>query len=150
MRDTRIRSSIPFLTGKLFRQLARVHGRATKRFDVSAMQANVLAVLWLEGSMTIGELQDTLALGSSTLTGAIDRMEKAGLVRRMPVEGDRRAFRLEPVVWSAKKREGLLGALAETDKACFWTLTQAERAELARLLEKAIAGMGGVDDDAGD
>jgi DNA-binding MarR family transcriptional regulator len=147
-----MRASIPFLVGKLFRQLARVHGRAVKRFEVSAVQANVLAVLWLEGTMTIGELQSTLALGSSTLTGAVDRMESAGLVKRMPVAGDRRAFRLEPAAWPAKKKDGLLEALAQADRACFAELTTAERAELVRLLTKAVGAMEHVeqgDDESG-
>jgi len=46
----------------------------------------VLSVLWLEGPLTIGELQAILALGSSTLTGTIDRMEKAGLVALVGTE----------------------------------------------------------------
>ena len=40
------------------------------------MQAHILATLWIDGTMTIGELQARLMLGSSTLTGAIDRMER--------------------------------------------------------------------------
>lgn len=115
------------------------------------MQANVLSVLWLEGPMTIGELQSTLALGSSTLTGAVDRMEKAGLLKRAAVSGDRRAVRLEPASWPAKKKEQLLTTLTETEKRCFDALTSGERKELVRLLTKAIDSVGRHDDaDADD
>ena len=150
MRDTRLRDSIPNLVGKLFRHLARIHGRAVKPFEISAVQANVLSVLWLEGSMTIGELQSALALGSSTLTGAVDRMEKAGLVKRTAVSGDRRAVRLEPVTWPTKKKEQLIAVLADTEKSCFDSLTAAERRELVRLLGKAIESIARVDDGDGD
>jgi MarR family transcriptional regulator, organic hydroperoxide resistance regulator len=145
MRDNRIRDSIPNLVAKLFRQTARVHGRAVGRFEISAVQANILAVLWLEGSMTIGELQAALALGSSTLTGAVDRMERANLVKRVEVHGDRRAWRLEPAPWPAKKREALIETLAETERRCFVQLTAAERKQLAVLLEKAIASISAID-----
>jgi DNA-binding MarR family transcriptional regulator len=139
-----MREFISHEVGKLFRHIARVHNRTVKRFELSAVQANILAILW-QGSLTIGELQATLALGSSTLTGAIDRMERAGLVRRLPAEGDRRAVRLEPVAWPARRREALLAAVAATEEACYADLTLAERQTLMRLLGKALASIAKVD-----
>jgi hypothetical protein len=84
MRDVRFRESIPNLVGKLFRRMARVHGKAVRPFEISAVQANILAQLWLDGPATMGEVQRKLELGSSTLTGAIDRMEKLALVIGAP------------------------------------------------------------------
>jgi DNA-binding MarR family transcriptional regulator len=146
MRDVRIRDNVPNLVGKLFRQVARVHGRAVRSFEVSAVQANILALLWLEGAMTAGVLQEALALGSSTLTGAIDRMEKSGLVERTAVAGDRRAVLLTPANWPRARKDGLVAALLETEARCFAGLTAAERRELARLLGKAIDSIAEVDD----
>jgi DNA-binding MarR family transcriptional regulator len=146
MRDFRLRDSISNRLGKLFRVMARAHNRALKPHEVSAVQAHILATLWLGGPMTIGELQEKLLLGSSTLTGALDRMEKAGLVRRLPVPGDRRAFRLEPVAWPARRREALLATLFETEARCFSGLSDAERRDLGRLLDKALASIREVDD----
>lgn len=141
---------MPNQLGKLFRVMARIYNRALKPFEISSVQAHILATLWMGGAMTIGELQALLMLGSSTLTGAIDRMERAGLVKRTPVAGDRRAFRLTPVDWPAKKREALLDTLVATEDECFAALSAAERRELSRLLTKAVAGVAGVeDDDAG-
>jgi DNA-binding MarR family transcriptional regulator len=145
MRDIRFRDSLPDLVGKLFRHVARVHNRALKPFELSAVHAHVLAALWLSGPMTMGELQAGLALGSSTATGAIDRMERLGLVRRSDVAGDRRAVRLEPASWTARRREAVLDALAKTEDDAFSGLTRAERRELARLLAKAIESIAQVD-----
>ena len=113
--------------------------------------SHILATLWLRGPLTVGQLQAQLALGSSTLTGAIDRMEKLGLVARKPVPGDRRAFLLAPVEWPVKKREALLTKLEQTESECFAELSAAERRELARLLAKALLSIERVDDvDDGD
>src|ERR1700749_2015543 len=98
-RDSRLRDSVPNQLGKLFRVMARVYNRALVPFEISSVQAHILATLWIEGLMTIGELQARLMLGDSTLTGAVDRMERPDLLKRQPVEGDRRAFRLQPVAW---------------------------------------------------
>jgi DNA-binding MarR family transcriptional regulator len=146
MRDSRLRDSISNRLGKLFRVMARAHNRALKRHEVSAVQAHILATLWLAGPMTIGELQNTLYLGSSTLTGALDRMEKVGLVRRLPVAGDRRAFRLEPVAWPARRKESLLATLNDTEDRCFAGLSDGEQRELSRLLDKALTSIREVDD----
>ena len=141
MRDIRLRDSLPHQLGRLFRQVARVHGRVVKRFEISAVQAHILSVLWLEGPMTMGELQAQLALGSSTLTGAIDRMERTGLVRREADPGDRRAVRLQPASWPARRKDALLEALSEAEESCFQALGAAERRELLRLLGKAGAAL---------
>jgi DNA-binding MarR family transcriptional regulator len=145
MRDVRIRETLSNEVGKLFRHVARMHNRALRPFGISAVQGNILAILWSDGPMTIGALQAELALGSSTLTGAIDRMEKAGLLRRVAVEGDRRAVRLEPVAWPAKRRQALAEAVAATEEACYADLSTAERQALARLLRKAVASIEKVD-----
>jgi DNA-binding MarR family transcriptional regulator len=147
MRDSRLRDSISNKLGKLFRIMARAHNRALKPFEISAVQAHILATLWIAGPLTIGELQTVLALGSSTLTGALDRMEKIALVKRVPVPGDRRAFRLEPANWPARKKEALLETLSATEDRCFDGLTQTERRELVRLLDKGLASISEVDGD---
>jgi DNA-binding MarR family transcriptional regulator len=140
-----MRASISNEVGKLFRRVARVHNRAVKRFELSAVQANILAILWAEGDMTIGEVQAELALGSSTLTGAVDRMERAGLVRRVAVAGDRRAVRLQPVAWSPARRQALADTFAATEEACYGDLAAGERRELLRLLRKALGSIEKVD-----
>jgi DNA-binding MarR family transcriptional regulator len=146
-RDARLRDSIPHRLGKLFRVMARVYNKALVPYEVSSVQAHILATLWLGGPMTIGELQARLMLGSSTLTGAIDRMEKARLVRREAVASDRRASLLVPVEWPEKKRAGLLDTLAGTEDDIFAALSGAERKELARLLGKALERFAGTDDE---
>jgi DNA-binding MarR family transcriptional regulator len=147
MRDSRLRDSISNKLGKLFRVMARAHNKALKPFEISAVQAHIMATLWIAGPLTIGELQSVLALGSSTLTGALDRMEKIALVKRVPVPGDRRAYRLEPANWPAKKKEALLDTLYQTEDRCFAGLTQSERRDLVRLLDKAFSSIAEVDGD---
>jgi DNA-binding MarR family transcriptional regulator len=130
--------------------MARTYNKALVPFEITSVQAHILATLWVYspgGSMTIGELQARLMLGSSTLTGAIDRMERAGLLKRLPVEGDRRAYKLAPVTWSAKKAEALMETLATTEDQVFRGLTATERRTLSTLLAKALAPLAGEDDD---
>jgi DNA-binding MarR family transcriptional regulator len=150
MRDYGFRDSIPHLTSILFRRLARVHGRAVKRFEISSVQANILVTLFLKGSMTVSDLQTRLALGSSTITGALDRMEKQGLVKRQQSTEDKRIVVVTPPAWPARKREALLDTLEATGSECFARLSAAERKQLALLLRKAIGSIAEVDDGGAD
>src|SRR5262245_3000371 len=100
--------------------------------------------------MNMGELQSELGLSSSTLTGAIDRMERSGLVRRTSVKGDRRAVRIEPISWPDEKKERFLGKLDGAEKQCFGVLSATERSQLMALLVKVTDYVEKLDGDAID
>jgi DNA-binding MarR family transcriptional regulator len=136
MQDDRLARSVGYALVRAFRTVNRASGRALQAHGLSAEQAHILLVLWLEGPMKVGELQRVLALSSGTLTGALDRMDKAGLVRRTPDPDDRRAWRVEPAPFDAKKRRAIEKTLEEMEDDSFSCLSAKERAELLRLLTK--------------
>jgi DNA-binding MarR family transcriptional regulator len=75
-------------SGLLLKRTARAFFRA---HAVSDTQFNALLVLKVAGRpLTQRELGERLLVDKSDLTGVIDRMEKAGLVARRAVKGDRR------------------------------------------------------------
>src|SRR5678815_5456383 len=47
-------------------------------------------ILYLEGRVTAGRLAEVTGLTTGAITGVVDRLEKAGLVRRERDEADRR------------------------------------------------------------
>lgn len=62
----------------------------------SEAQFNILIVLRnAEEKLTQNALSERLLVDKSNITGLIDRMEKAGFVRRVPVPEDRRCYHLE-------------------------------------------------------
>ena len=75
----------------------------------------MLATLWGGDGHAIGALARIVIAPQPTLTKIIDRMERAGLVARGPVEGDRRSIRVRltakgravagPLVALAKRHE---------------------------------------------
>ena len=123
---------------RIFREQNRLHGRAVKPFGLSIEQAHLLVVLWTLGPMTMTALGREVALSSATLTAAVDRMEAAGLVRRVADETDRRAVRLEPAAWSEPERAAVIDALLRTEAQIFAPLTAAERSQLLTLLTRVL------------
>jgi DNA-binding MarR family transcriptional regulator len=60
------------------------------RVGVSSSDLECLDFLVMEGRVTAGRLAELTGLTTGAITGVIDRMEKAGLVRRERDEEDRR------------------------------------------------------------
>ncbi len=86
--------------------------------------------------MKIGALQHFMGMSSSTFSGALDRAEKAALLRRTPDPADRRATILEPAPWPEEKRQAVKAALLAAEEELLGPLTKEERRTLYRLLDK--------------
>jgi DNA-binding MarR family transcriptional regulator len=68
-----------------------IFGQAVaSRVGVSSSDLECLDFLVIEGRVTAGRLAELTGLTTGAITGVIDRMEKAGLVRRERDEEDRR------------------------------------------------------------
>ena len=92
------------------------------RTDFAALEA-----LLHKGPLTISEIQDKVLLASGSMTAAVDRLEKLGLVVRKTSPRDRRARVLELTAEGrrlaascfekhAKDLEALMSALSEKEK----------------------------------
>ncbi len=69
--------------------------RLFRSYGITAAQYNVLSALAATGEgISQRELGDVLVVDRSNVTGLIDRMEKAGWVRRANDPADRRVFRV--------------------------------------------------------
>lgn len=87
-----------FLIHDVSRLRRSAFDRSVKRLNVTRSQWWVLAYLSREDGMTQSQLAEELDLGKVAVGGLIDRLEKAGLVRRDADPSDRRVNRvfLEP------------------------------------------------------
>ncbi|HEX7210749.1 MAG TPA: MarR family transcriptional regulator [Propionibacteriaceae bacterium] len=63
---------------------------ASASLGLGASDSQFLTLLQTRGAMTPGQLAEASGLTSGTVTGVIDRLEKAKLVRRKRDDGDRR------------------------------------------------------------
>jgi DNA-binding MarR family transcriptional regulator len=70
-------------------------GVFASRLEVSERELALLRTLSAEGPMITKALGGRFRVPVSTMTGLVDRMEKKGLVRRVPGRRDRRSIELE-------------------------------------------------------
>jgi DNA-binding MarR family transcriptional regulator len=91
------------------------------------------------GGMTAGELARAAGLTTGAVTAVIDRLEKAGMARRVPDPADRRRVRLEvtPKLW---ERTGpLMIPFLDESQAILDDYSTEELERFAEFLRRVIA-----------
>jgi MarR family transcriptional regulator, 2-MHQ and catechol-resistance regulon repressor len=118
------------------RALSQIAERSIRETGLCLTDFAALEALLHKGPLTITEIQGKVLLASGSMTAAVDRLEKKGLIKRGPAASDRRAkvLRLTPegrrVVEAAFSRHG-----AELESATA-VLNASEKRQLYALLKK--------------
>jgi DNA-binding MarR family transcriptional regulator len=81
-----------------------------------------------------GKLASDLRLSSGAITNRLDRMEAAGLIRRLPDPNDRRGTLVEPTEKGHKAWDATVGAAARREAAATAVLSSADKERLHDLL----------------
>jgi DNA-binding MarR family transcriptional regulator len=82
-----------FLLAKIHQLGGRIFARLLKKYGIDQInpaQGRIMFALWQQDDIPINDLAQRTKLGKSTLTSMLDRLEKAGWLRRVPSQDDRR------------------------------------------------------------
>jgi DNA-binding MarR family transcriptional regulator len=88
--------------------------------------------------MSAGRLSQLLMLSSGAMTNRLDRMEAAGLIRRVPDPKDRRGVLVEMTEKGERILDEAVLASAREDAAMVSELSAKEKAQLNELLRKIL------------
>ena len=114
------------------------------RFGLQHGEFDVLATLRRSGSpyaLTPTALYEATMVSSGAMTNRLDRLERAGLIRRDPHPGDRRGVIVRLTEKGRALIDEALTAHVENEHAILAGLTAEERDALAGLLQKLIASL---------
>ena len=114
------------------REAFRLNGQAGDAMDQAAAEflgihrtdTRLLDVLQMRGRLSAGELAKAGQLSPGALTAALDRLERAGYVRRVRDENDRRRVFVEITDEMEKLTWELYGPLAASGDAMLRDLTE--------------------------
>lgn len=128
---------------RLSRRLDVFYSDRFEAIDISRTEWPVLQALAMEGrrgSSHPSRLADAAGVSASTMTHRLDRMLERGLIERSPDAGNRTRMvvSLTRAGWDLFRTAVL--DVEHEEAGVFAPLTDAERATLAALLEKALAG----------
>ena len=85
-----------------------------------------------------GKLAKMMELSSGAMTNRLDRMEKAGLLRRLPDPDDRRGVLVEPTDRGRRLYEETVGVQAKKESLVAGALTETEKKQLNALLRRLM------------
>lgn len=116
----------------------------------STIEISILSIVERKSDVILKEIVEILGIPSSTLTSAIDRLEKRDLLRRVISQKDRRSFGLELT------EEGRIAQQEhrESEKVLWKKVlgayeTSSERMELIQLLQILADNMNGIRKESG-
>jgi DNA-binding MarR family transcriptional regulator len=130
--------------GGINRRIKRGMEATLADFDLTHGDWQVLSTLRNRGKLqrhTPGALATYLELSSGAMTSRLDRLEEAGLVRRVPDPEDRRSVEIEITDEGRARWEEAASIQARKEAFFVGALTDAERKRLNDLLRKLMLAL---------
>jgi DNA-binding MarR family transcriptional regulator len=127
---------------QLGRLLNEVVGELGAEHGLQPSEGDVLFTLRRSGSpyrLSPSAISDSLLVSSGTLTSRLDRLERKGLVKRVPHPRDRRSVEVELTPRALKLVDEVVTVHVRNEQRILATLSERERASLDRATSKLIA-----------
>lgn len=112
------------------------------RLEVSQRELALLRTLATEGPMITKALGGRFKVPVSTMTGLVDRMEKKGLLRRVPGRLDRRSIELEATPAGALALREHARGIEAVARGMLEALSERDQVALIALLRRVRDGIG--------
>ena len=120
-------------------------GRVFAEDGLHRGEFDVLATLRRAGKpyrLNPTDLSATVLLSTGAMTNRLDRLESAGLVRRLADPEDRRGVLVELTAEGRSLIDRVLTAHVRNEERILESLTDADRRQLTRLLRKLLVSLG--------
>ncbi|NOY07644.1 MAG: MarR family transcriptional regulator [Spirochaetes bacterium] len=130
-----------FLIARVHYLAGRILAGKLKQYhldEINPAQGRILFVLWHSDGISIRELAKKTSLEKSTLTSMLDRLEKAGYLRRVPSKRDRRIILIELTEKDRVLRDAYAKVSGEMTELFYDGFTTAEIDEFEEYLRRIL------------
>jgi MarR family 2-MHQ and catechol resistance regulon transcriptional repressor len=118
------------------RALSQIAERSIEETGLGLTDFAALEALLHKGPLTITEIHGKVPLALGSMTAAVDRLEKKGLIIRTAATEDRRSKRLKLTPQGRRVVENAFSRHAAELESAMAVLSQSEKRELHSLLKK--------------
>jgi DNA-binding MarR family transcriptional regulator len=125
---------IIFLLAKAYQKAHSSFKQRLAPFNITPVQQLILAVLEEEEFLSPGEIAERVAMDNATLSGVLDRMSEAGMIRKEGNPEDRRSLRVLLTPKAKKLREDLAAQRRAINEEITGRLSLEEKLLLKRML----------------
>jgi DNA-binding MarR family transcriptional regulator len=140
MIDLEVEGLVDRISG-LSRRFQRALDETLAEFNVDHAEWKLLGMLTRRGEVhrsSPGKLAKLMELSSGAMTNRLDRLEEAGLIRRLPDPNDRRGIQVEVTDEGRRLYEATVGVQAKKEEFVASALSDAEKKELNALLRRLM------------
>jgi DNA-binding MarR family transcriptional regulator len=127
---------------RLARHLDRARRNAFAQHDLETWEFDVLSALRRAGepyALSPGQLLTQTLVTSGTMTNRVDRLERRGLVQRLPDPSDRRGVRVQLAAAGRARVDAAMADLLASEQRLLGSLSPQQRDLLAGLLRDLVA-----------
>jgi len=137
------------ILSRCHRALSQIAERSIEHAGLGLTDFAALEALLHKGPLTITEIQGKVLLASGSMTAAVDRLEKKGLIQRGSSPSDRRAKVLHLTPEGRRVVEKAFSRHAAELESAMAILTQSEKRQLHAFLKKLGLFAAGIRMEAG-
>lgn len=105
-----------------------------KHYNVTVGQFPILVHLWEEQGITQKALRDLIRVEQPTLANTLKRMERDGLIKRVPDEEDKRQWRIYMTQRALDIKDALQEASRNVNEIIIGGMNETEQKEFMRLI----------------
>ena len=117
---------------------------ALAQMDLTAAQGHIMGYLAHSPNPPCSrDIEEAFQLSHPTVSGLLSRLEKKGFIEFRPDEQDRRCKRIHMLPKGQACIELMHRTIRENEERIVQGFSDAEKAQFASLLERAISNMGG-------
>lgn len=133
-----------FLISKIKQISGRIFNKKLRNYDINDLngaQGRIIFSLWQNDNIPISELARQTALGKTTLTSMLDRLEQSGYIVRNVDEKDKRNL-LVSLTLKSKSLEGRYEAVSKEMTCLFYEgLSEEQIDEFENLLKHILSNL---------
>ena len=118
------------------RRLRHLSRETLAPWDITPSQSRALSVLMRAGTLRPSELAEHLHIAPRSATEVVDDLQERGLVERHPDPADRRATLVALTDAGTAAGQAIAAARQAEAEGFFAALSEADRADLSRILRK--------------
>ncbi|MBV5111439.1 MarR family transcriptional regulator [Bacillus sp. S2(2019)] len=129
---------INFLLSVSQNKVFKYFSKLLEEYDLTPAQYGVLNCLWREGQLSPKQIGELVYLEASTVSGILDKMQKADLIERTIDPKNRRNILVEATQKSLAIREKVEAATIELNNTALQNLSNDDKVVLKKALYTII------------
>jgi len=133
-----------FLISKIQKLSSRIFAKLLREFkaiEINPAQGSVLFPLWLQNNLTFQELLERTSLSKATLSHLLDKLEKAGHIKRVRSKEDKRTVNVKLTKKNNQLQDKYLQVSNKMTKLFYEGFSEEEKNEVEDYLRRLLTNL---------